>query len=247
MSKTERRLAYSITVLKKGGTITVSNMSLLNNKRHGIFSVYAGNTIDNVSITNVVDGGGLTAPLVETNNIFAIGDSITAMGGTTDYYPIHIAAAIQARTGNAWFAKPESYAVGSLTTVNAAAAIDGQLAGKNNTPTYVLILLGANDNNTSEQDWKTAYRYILDAVHAKWQSTPIHCGKSFRQSTGLAANAWIPDMIAEHPDYLFGGFYLGDIFDGHTDIYTDDGLHPNHDGRVAIGEQWATILGYPAT
>jgi len=229
-----------------GDTITVSNLSVLNNKIHGMFSVHGSDTIDNVVITNTEDGGGLKTPVVGTNNIFGIGDSIMACGGSTDSLVYHTAATVQERTQNAWFQLPTQYAVGSLTTAGAATNIDGQLAGKNETPTYVLILLGANDLSVTEADWKTNYRYILDAVHAKWPSTAIHCGKSFRQSGALPANQWIPDMIAEHPDYLFGGFDLADVLDGKTDIYTSDGLHPNHDGCVAIGEQWATVLGYPA-
>jgi lysophospholipase L1-like esterase len=112
----------------------------------------------------------------------AIGDSITA--GNFDEvdslgWPTHLVVNMRTLTGGLWRELPARYAVGGLTTAAAAAGIDAQLASRTDTPYYVLILLGANDLSAVEADWKTNYRYILDAVHTKWSAAKIYCGKSY--------------------------------------------------------------------
>lgn len=142
-----------------------------------------------------------------------------------------------------WTERPTRYAAAGLTTAQAAAAIDAELASRTDTPQHVLILLGTNDlGELVEADWKTDYRYILDAIHTKWSTAQIHCCKSYRMGSVLQVNPWIDDLVAEHPTYLFQSYDLADTIQGNEATLTVDNLHPNHAGSIAIGNAIATIL-----
>lgn len=230
--------------VQKGDTITVSDVALYNNKRHGLFSADQSVSLDNLEMITPDGDGGLATPAVGTNNIFAIGDSITA-GGLGDGWVYYLTETLKTRTGNMWFEKPLRWAEGGMDTAEAVTKVDGQLTARSETPTYILILLGTNDFDVIEADWKDDYRYILNALHTKWASTPIYCAKSYRDGSVLVVNPWIDDLIAEHTDYLFDGGDIADVLEGNEATLTYDGLHPNVAGHTLIGEYMATVLGYP--
>lgn len=149
-------------------------------------------------------------------------------------------------TGTTWSELPARQAIGGYDTAEMAAVIDSALALRVDYPQYILILLGANDviAMPSETDWKTNYRYILDACHTNYPSALIGCLKTFREgyATELATlNGWLDDLIAEHPDYLFDGYDSADILSGHPELYTG-GVHPNHAGYVLMAEEMTVIL-----
>lgn len=140
------------------------------------------------------------------------------------------------------------------TVADNAALIDAELATRTDTPDYVLINLGTNDASAlpTENDFKTDYRYIIDAVHTKWSSVPIYLAKpvllaGVPPSSPVAAvtsiHAWIDDLIAE---YAF--VYLGIVetaLEGGNGYFTNfaDAAHPNTTGYAACAALWKTALG----
>lgn len=239
---------------QRGATQTVSDIDLISNTIHGIAGAHASTTVDNVVMANPT--GGLTPPVTPPNSIFAIGDSITdAAADTAETYPncgwpVHLAQALQTATGQAWFEAPFRYAVAGKDVAYIAANIAGALASRSDTPTYILILLGTNDITAehgwplAEAEWKANYRAILDALHGKWSGAEIYLCTSYRYGSeaGIATlKSWMADLVAEHPTYLFAGADIGDVLDGHPELLAD-GLHPNHDGHVAIANLMAAVI-----
>jgi lysophospholipase L1-like esterase len=162
-------------------------------------------------------------------------------------WPGHLVEAMQTATSQEWFELPVRYAVGGNTVERTKDNIDGILGSRSDTPTYTLILLGANDpwvtENLTEASFKADYRTVLDAIRAKWTTRPIYLGKSWRegsQATMDMVNGWIDDLIAEHPSYLFNAYDSYNVLDGHAEL--SDGVHPNHAGCIAMADEWTSVL-----
>jgi len=203
-------------------------------------------------------GGGLPPPR-DGRNLFTIGDSITA-GGTDEIdglgWPYHLRQELDNAQADYWWQeKPVRFAAGGETVATIKAGIDAYLATVSDVPYYALILLGANDigagwDNLTEASWKADYRYILDALRAKWPSVLIYLGKSFRDGAGEEAKlailaGWIDDLVAENPSYLFNTFNSMDFLDGHPELFPEgDNVHPNHAGMIVMAQYWLTALGY---
>jgi lysophospholipase L1-like esterase len=148
---------------------------------------------------------------------------------------------LQALRGGNWAESPERYAVGGIEIDTVAANIDAQLATRDTVPEYVLLLLGANDYEKTEADFKTSYRYVLSAIHTKWSSAKIYCCKSYRvdkEAEMDIVNNWIDSLVAEHPTYLFDGINTKDVLKGHGELLVDS-VHPNHAGCMAIADYMA--------
>lgn len=246
-----------------GATQTISDAAIVNGLYAGIFSTDPSNTFDNW-YEKVKAVGGSTSfldPFFSDVNIFAIGDSTTAGTGDEDSCGAAVTQLVNsgiATTDQYWAEIPARYATGGYTVANTKAGIDAALAARSTTPTHILIELGANDVAAmpTESDYKTNYRYILDALHAKWTNAKIYIAGAFRQSK-LAElttlNGWNAALIAEHPDYIFAGVDFYPLFIAHPeyintyhlpDLPYGDGVHPNHAGYVAKAALWKTLLGY---
>ena len=146
---------------------------------------------------------------------------------------------------------PSRYAAGGATITDIKIVIDAQLAQRTDTPEIVMVYMGANDtvdpyySGLSEAGWKADYQYVIDALHTKWPSAKIYLGKSWRlgyASRFAVINAWIDDLIAANSSFCYLGLDGQPILSGHAELY--DGVHPNHDGCVALAAGWKPLLDY---
>jgi lysophospholipase L1-like esterase len=144
----------------------------------------------------------------------------------------------------------------SETTDDLAGSIDATLAGMSGTPTYVFINTGANDVEVAtwagitENSWKTDMSYIISAIHTKWSAAKIYISLSYRYSVTddyndehTTLSTWAADLAALNPSYVFVGPNEQPILDSHPELL-GDGLHPNHDGCIAIAQAAKTTLGF---
>lgn len=182
-------------------------------------------------------------------NILFVGDSITvgadclAGGG----YPTDTITLLNARDGGGWAEKPARCAHGGYNTWEGASVIDADIANKTDVPDYVFLYYGANDiypndhlgNYTplgadDEASWKTAYTYIIEAIHMKWSDAIIFIGKSYRCNTlgapdGFLTNfvfPWTDDLVASI-SYLHAGINGAEILQaGYPDSMGGSSVHP---------------------
>ncbi|TXH12668.1 MAG: SGNH/GDSL hydrolase family protein [Hyphomicrobiaceae bacterium] len=266
-SKTEAHVAGQTLKIVKWGTRikayhndvaiaaeqAVSDAAIKDNLYAGIFSTYSGNTFDNWTETVKATGGSdsFLAPFFSGADgyIFPIGDSVTV--GATDEvtgvgYPVILTDAIATQTKAYWTEKPARYAGGGWTVATVKAGIDTALAARADTPTHVLIYLGANDvvSMPVEATYKTNMNYILDAVHAKWANAQIYVGTGGR--TGSEANTatlmtWNADCLAGRA-YAHAGINYIDVFSGNEATLLADSVHPNHAGFVVMAAAWQATL-----
>jgi lysophospholipase L1-like esterase len=204
-----------------------------------------------------LEAGEPETPTVDIG-LFAVGDSITTTSiDATDNkgWPLHLVDVVRTATGLNVAEQPTRIARGGCDVAEMASVIDAELgySYRNKAATKIMVYLGANDITDShgwplnETTWKTNYRYILNALHTKWATTPIYIGKSYRNDaimlTRLAIlSGWIDDLVAEQA-YYHAGLDGRDVFTGHPELLADE-VHPNHDGCVAMGNAWKTIIGY---
>lgn len=171
-------------------------------------------------------------------------------------WPGHLIGLLEAIPGYKAAELPHRYAVGGHTTALMQANIDAELASRTGTPNIAFIHLGANDvggvqaGTITEAAWKANMSYVVAAIHAKWASTEIYVCPSYRYSATDEYDPghallwdWMNDLIALTPTYLFAGWDSKPIFENNPELL-GDGLHPNHDGCVAIAAAAQTVLGY---
>jgi lysophospholipase L1-like esterase len=199
-----------------------------------------------------VAGEPETPPPAVTAAIFGIGDSITTTSvDTVDAkgWVGHLVDAI----GTGAAEQPLRIARGGADIYEISDFIVSDLSWRTLTPHKVCILIGANDIEDShgwpqdEAVWKAAYQNVIDVLHAKWSSAKIYLGKSFRdgareESNMVTIHAWIDDLVAANPGLCYAGINTTLILNDHPELH--DGVHPNHDGCVAIGNAWKALL-YP--
>ncbi len=177
-------------------------------------------------------------------DILSFGDSVTV--GANDPnggYVVYLRAIMNAEAGGVWTATNKSE--GSNTIVKEAGKIDGRLVGTI-TPRFVTLLFGQNDQwySYTESAWKTAYRYILDAIHTKHPTTPIYLGLgSYSMNAMDTFWQYMLDLVAERPAYCFMGISQPVLFEGHILEYMcGESSHPCTPGHLALARAWADML-----
>jgi lysophospholipase L1-like esterase len=236
-------------------TFTISDATIKDNLYVGIIGTYAGNTFSAWSEQVKVVGGDASflTPFFSgavDGDVFAIGDSITV--GATDEvtgqgYPPLLTAGIAAATKGYWYEITTRAGHGGYDVLDENGVIAADLAATTGTPTYVMILLGANDvvdtadhwASFNETTWKAAYQSIIDAIHAKWSGARIYLCKSYRQGALYASRfvtlaGWIDDLVAANPGVCYAGIDTRNIFVGNEATLLVDDVHPNHAGFVEM-------------
>lgn len=129
---------------------------------------------------------------------------------------------------------------------------DGYLDNPLQTPQYILCNLGANDcKNNDEPDyyltgetWIVNYKYIIDALRAKWPGVTVYIAKPWRSmyTDRIALFSDCIDTIIS--DYPGGGVELGQ--DERTWLplegMSTDGIHYSAAGQIEAAAQWLAIL-----
>jgi hypothetical protein len=205
---------------------------------------------------------------------FAIWDSLKEIGRPFDYdfenfrwfysygdsktyarlYQAFLQTGLETATGRRWMYG--WMGIGGYTVAQMKALIDTHLAAiTGNIPEAVIINLGTNDLPTlpDETAWKTNYRYIIAAFHAKWPNAKIYLAKPVRlsatpPSSPVAATStlhqWIDDLIAEQT-YVYEGIDETDLENSDQYVtYFADAAHPNEAGYAKGAEYWQTAMGF---
>lgn len=174
----------------------------------------------------------------------SFGDSVT-VGADDPFggYVFYLNEIMNDEAGGVWTSTNKGE--GSNTIINEATEIDARLVGTI-TPTFVTMLFGQNDSfyPYTEEDWKTAYRYILDAIHTMHPSAQIYLGLgscSFGVSDIFLP--WMVTLIAERPSYCHMGVNQPVLFEGHIAEYMcGSSAHPCTPGHLALARAWADML-----
>lgn len=185
---------------------------------------------------------------------FAYGDSKTwgvdstagRVNGRNGYEP-YLSRYLQEATGAEWDELPLRVGRSGYTIAQLAASVDADLSARSDTPSVVLINIGANDYiSVIDATWSTNYAYILDAMHAKWPSAQVYCMRVWRRSgTSLVAmKSAIGVLVAARSSWCYLGpdetVFLENGDDGTT--YTVIGIHPNEAGYALTAHQWASVI-----
>lgn len=200
-------------------------------------------------------GGDPGTPPVQAA-ILGVGDSITTTSiDTTDSkgWVGHLVDAITTAGTNA-AEQPTRIAHGGADVFDMQSMIDNDLHFRPLLPHRICVLIGANDVVDSHgypQDkvtWKTSFQYVINALHTAYPAATIYLGKSYRSGAGYVSRfatigSWIDELITENKTFCLAGVNSYDVLDGHAE-YMSDEVHPNHDGCVALGNAWKTLLGY---
>lgn len=176
-------------------------------------------------------------------DILSFGDSVT-VGASDPYggYVYYLNGIMNSEVDGTWTSTNKGE--GSNTIVNEATEIDARLAGTA-TPVFITLLFGQNDQfyNYTETQWKTAYRYVLDAIHTAHSSAPIYLGLGGNSGYCLSTLLpWMNDLLAERPSYCFMGINQPVLFAGHIAEYMEGSAHPNTAGHLVLARAWADIF-----
>lgn len=143
-------------------------------------------------------------------------------------------------------------AVPGHTTAEMRADIDAFLAGATSDATVVTVNLGANDlsgvnGSITQSAWKADYRYILNAIIARWPTIRIYCAKVWRQGYDSQSDifaGWINDVVAEYSSNVYIGMDERVWFAPNVATYSGDGIHYNSAGQQPCANAWLQAMGY---
>lgn len=143
-------------------------------------------------------------------------------------------------------------AVPGHTTAEMRSDIDTFLAGVIGDATVVIMNLGANDiagvnGSVTELAWKDDYRYILNAIIAKWPAILIYCARVWRQgydSQSDIFNSWVDDVVAEYDTNVYVGMDERVWFAPNVATYSNDGIHYNSAGQQPCADAWLYTMGH---
>lgn len=112
-----------------------------------------------------------------------------------------------------------------------------------------LINIGINETaGFDKATFKSNYKYIIDALVAKWSDAEIFLVYPWARANSNVASlhTYIDEIISENPGVCFAGHdeavWLEGGDDGATMTY--DGVHYSTAGQAECANQWKTILGY---
>lgn len=129
--------------------------------------------------------------------------------------------------------------------------IDENLASVVRPPLVVLCNLGVNDCwfglLPAEATWKANYKYIIDAMLAKWPTITVYLAKPWMRDYTAECNTiagWIDDIIADYSGEVLLGHDERVWLEGGDDgvTMTLEGIHYNAAGNAECTAQWVAIL-----
>jgi lysophospholipase L1-like esterase len=213
--------------------------------------IATGGSISNLALWSQV----VTAPypfdlaLLTTRYFTVFGDSKSV--STT--WPNLLINLLEMSTGHHW-AAGDNFAVAGTTVASTKAIVDANLAAAVSTPENVCINLGSNDASSipAEADFKSNYRYIIEAIHAKWGSAKIYLTKPVRLSgsppsaptaSTLTIHGWIDTLVGEYA-YVYAGVDETGMAggDGYVTNYTDT-THMTGAGQLLYSHLLRSAMG----
>lgn len=184
--------------------------------------------------------------------MFYTGDSKTAVNWQTGF-----AALLDAALPSHYYVNNYEHAHEAYKVADLKASIDADLALVSATCHYAFVNIGINDilNGlpADREQVESDFRYILDAIHAKWPSCRVMVALIWARATADGRHdtfddVWIPSVLSQCLYAEVGvdeRIWIEGGDNGVTNTY--DGVHySNPAGYNAISNGWMDAIGYGA-